>query len=130
VACWEVEVFGGHTVDYRVEFDDGGVDAVADEGFGRGADSEADDQGLCFGVVDLWLGFHQADGFEHVEGCVDGFGHLPALGAALFGELPFATEKTVVAAHDAVVGFGVLEDADVAGVAPLAIEESPVLGVE
>lgn len=130
VACGKVEVFGGHAVDDGVELDDGRVDAVANEGFGRRADSQTDDQSLRFGVFDLRLDFHQADGFEHVEGCVDGFGLLPALGTALLGELPLATEKAVVAAHDTVVGLGVLEDADVAGVTPLAVQESPVLSVE
>jgi hypothetical protein len=75
----------------------------------------------CFGVYDLRLGLHEADSFEHVEDCVDGLRLLPALGTAFVGELPFASEETVVAAHDSVVGLSVFEDADVAGVTPLAI---------
>jgi hypothetical protein len=41
VVGWEAEVLAGELVHHRVDFDDGGVDAVADEGTGRGTNSEA-----------------------------------------------------------------------------------------
>lgn len=37
----KVEVFGGELVHHRVEFHDGGLDAVVDQGRGGGADTEA-----------------------------------------------------------------------------------------
>jgi hypothetical protein len=37
---WEAEVLAGELVHHRVNFNDGGVNAVADEGTGCGADPE------------------------------------------------------------------------------------------
>lgn len=41
----KLEVLGGELVDDGIDFDDGGVDAVGDEGGGCGADAEA--AGIC-----------------------------------------------------------------------------------
>lgn len=45
VVGWKLEVLGGELVDDRVDFDNGGVDAVGDESGGGGADAEA--AGIC-----------------------------------------------------------------------------------
>ena len=75
----EVEVFEGEFVDDRVEFNNGGVDAVVDQGRGSGADAEADVQGGFLGT--LGRGMDKAYGLEHEEDGIDGFPNFPLNGS-------------------------------------------------
>ena len=91
----EVEVLSCVVVDYGVEFNDSGVETVSNQGVGRSANSETNDQGGFLALVYSWDrcdgGFDKSDSFEQNEDGEDRLALSLAFGICFWGDEPFAT---------------------------------------